>query len=127
MNDDTAIAMLSLLESINTKLDCLEEVKTELVSRGHQLRASGTTHDAVREVQRLSVETCAWAAESPCSTSRNKSGQWGVVKRLVSTNSVANDQFGSSVSISGDDAVPVFRQGLAFLVTGSGKTRLPQG
>ncbi len=38
---------------------------------------------------------------------RNQSGagQWGVVKRLVSTNSVANDQFGSSVSISGDDAV----------------------
>jgi len=38
---------------------------------------------------------------------RNQSGanQWGVMKRLVSTNAVASDHFGSSVAISGDDVV----------------------
>ena len=38
---------------------------------------------------------------------RNLGGanQWGFEKKLVSTNSLANDQFGSAVAISGDDVV----------------------
>ena len=38
---------------------------------------------------------------------RNQGGsnQWGIVKRLVSTNALSNEHFGSSVAINGDDIV----------------------